>query len=126
MIFGLFKAIIWIHSIIEIHLSIMPNTRKYFNLNLNLKAEIMPCCQIRTNGMSSSCSRRDVTAYISEMNYVQSDQQETKSRVLPHLLFYRNVFLSWISRFYLLTVDTRFVGCLPLKNLSLIAFINFL
>jgi hypothetical protein len=34
-IFGLFKAIISIHSIIEIHLSIMPNTRKYFNLNLN-------------------------------------------------------------------------------------------
>jgi hypothetical protein len=57
---------------------------------------------------------------------IQSDQQETKSRVLPHLLFYRNVFLSWISRFYLLAVDTRFVGCLPLKNLSLIAFINFL
>jgi hypothetical protein len=25
---------------------------------------------------------------------IQSDQQETKSRVLPHLLFYRNVFLS--------------------------------
>jgi hypothetical protein len=48
--------------------------------------------------------------------HVQSDQQETKSRVLPHLLFYRNVFLSWISRFYLLAVDTRFVGCLPLKN----------
>jgi hypothetical protein len=58
--------------------------------------------------------------------FIQSDQQETKSRVLPHLLFYRNVFLSWISRFYLLAVDTRFVGCLPLKNLSLIAFINFL
>jgi hypothetical protein len=58
--------------------------------------------------------------------FVQSDQQETKSRVLPHLLFYRNVFLSWISRFYLLAVDTRFVGCLPLKNLSLIVFINFL
>jgi hypothetical protein len=57
---------------------------------------------------------------------IQSDQQETKSRVLPHLLFYRNVFLSWISPFYLLAVDTRFVGCLPLKNLSLIAFINFL
>jgi hypothetical protein len=34
-IFGLLKAIISIHSIIEIHLSIMPNTRKYFNLNLN-------------------------------------------------------------------------------------------
>jgi hypothetical protein len=47
MIFGLFKAIISIHSIIEIHLSIMPNARKYFNLNLNW-AEIMPCCQIRT------------------------------------------------------------------------------
>jgi hypothetical protein len=59
-------------------------------------------------------------------NPIQNDQQETKSRVLPHLLFYRNVFLSWISRFYLLAVDTRFVGCLPLKNLSLIAFINFL
>jgi hypothetical protein len=57
---------------------------------------------------------------------LQSDQQETKSRVLPHLLFYRNVFLSLISRFYLLAVNTRFVGCLPLKNLLLIAFINFL
>jgi hypothetical protein len=58
--------------------------------------------------------------------HIQSDQQETKSRVLPHLLFYRNVFLSLISRFYLLAVNTRFVGCLPLKNLLLIAFINFL
>jgi hypothetical protein len=57
---------------------------------------------------------------------LQSDQQETKSRVLPHLLFYRNVFPSWISRFYLLAVDTRFVGCLSLKNLSLIVFIIFL
>jgi hypothetical protein len=27
---------------------------------------------------------------------VQSDQQENKSRVLPHLLFYRNVSLSLI------------------------------
>jgi hypothetical protein len=57
---------------------------------------------------------------------LQSDQQETKSRVLPHLLFYRNVFLTWIRHFYLLAVHTGFVGCLPLKNLLLIAFINFL
>jgi hypothetical protein len=69
---------------------------------------------------------RQLNIKVSSMEVVQSDQQETKSRVLPHLLFYRNVFLSWISRFYLLPVDTRFVGCLPLKNLSLIAFINFL
>jgi hypothetical protein len=61
-----------------------------------------------------------------DMILIQSDQQETKSRVLPHLLFYRNVFPSWISRFYLLAVDTRFVGCLSLKNLSLIVFIIFL
>jgi hypothetical protein len=56
------------------------------------------------------------------MTDIQSDQQETKSRVLPHLLFYRNVFLTWIRRFYLLAVHSRFVGCLSLKNL----FINCL
>jgi hypothetical protein len=59
-------------------------------------------------------------------NNIQSDQQETKSRVLPHLLFYRNVRRILIRHFYILAVHTRFVGCLPLKNLLLIAFINFL
>jgi hypothetical protein len=73
------------------------------------------------NGWNKRC-----TFKIIPLKTIQSDQQETKSRVLPHLLFYRNVFLSWISRFYLLAVNTRFVGCLPLKNLLLIAFINFL
>jgi hypothetical protein len=29
----------------------------------------MPCCQIRTNGMSTSSFRRDVTAYNMETNY---------------------------------------------------------
>jgi hypothetical protein len=75
-------------------------------------------------GLNATATTK-VICEVEEEN-VQSDHQETKSRVLPHLLFYRNVFLSWISRFYLLAVDTRFVGCLPLKNLSLIAFINFL
>jgi hypothetical protein len=59
-----------------------------------------------------------------------SDYTESSTRnqieSATSFLFYRNVFLSWISRFYLLAVDTRFVGCLPRKNLSLIAFINFL
>jgi hypothetical protein len=83
---------------------------------------------IELEAMLDSSRRRIRVYYVPDLqhNVIQSDQQETKSRVLPHLLFYRNVFLSWISRFYLLAVDSRFVGCLPLKNLSLIAFINFL
>jgi hypothetical protein len=28
---------------------------------------------------------------------IQGDQQENKLRVLPHFLFYRNVFLSFIA-----------------------------
>jgi hypothetical protein len=52
--------------------------------------------------------------------YIQSDQQETKSRVLPHLLFYRNVFLSWISRFYLLAVHTPFLVAYLSKIYSII------
>jgi hypothetical protein len=58
--------------------------------------------------------------------YIQSDQQESKSRVLPHLLFYRNICRRLIRHFYILAVHTRFVGCLPLKNLLLMTFINFL
>jgi hypothetical protein len=57
---------------------------------------------------------------------IQSDQQESKSRVLPHLLFYRNICRRLIRHFYILAVHTRFVGCLPLKNLLLMTFINFL
>jgi hypothetical protein len=37
---------------------------------------------------------------------VQSDQQETKSRVLPHLLFYRNVRRILIRHFYIIAVHS--------------------
>jgi hypothetical protein len=82
------------------------------------------CCQ--NNSTPNNTIQNDINNLDLSYNDIQSDQQETKSRVLPHLLFYRNVFLRWISRFYLLAVHTRFVGCLPLKNLLLIAFIIFL
>jgi hypothetical protein len=42
---------------------------------------------------------------------IQSDQQENKSRVLPNLLFYRNVSLSLIVH-----IHSRFIGCLPLEK----------
>jgi hypothetical protein len=48
---------------------------------------------------------------------IQSDQQETKSRVLPHLMFYRNVCLILTRHFYILAVHNRFVGCLPQKSI---------
>jgi hypothetical protein len=82
--------------------------------------------KFRDNMKKTGTQKINPPPFYDDLHAIQSDQQETKSRVLPHLLFYRNVFLSWISRFYLLAVDTRFVGCLPLKNLSLIVFINFL
>jgi hypothetical protein len=37
---------------------------------------------------------------------IQSDQQETKSRVLPHLLFYRNVRRILIRHFYIIAVHS--------------------
>jgi hypothetical protein len=37
---------------------------------------------------------------------IQSDQQETKSRVLPHLLFYRNVRSILIRHFYIIAVHS--------------------
>jgi hypothetical protein len=44
-----------------------------------------------------------------QVSIIQSDQEENKSRVLPHFLFYRNVCLS-------LTVHSRFIGCLALEK----------
>jgi hypothetical protein len=50
---------------------------------------------------------KDVCGYFTTAQHmIQSDQQETKSRVLPHLLFYRNVFVTSISRFYLLAAHS--------------------
>jgi hypothetical protein len=46
---------------------------------------------------------------------VQSDQQENKSRVLPHFLFYRNVWLSLIVHICILAIHSRFIGCLLLS-----------
>jgi hypothetical protein len=45
---------------------------------------------------------------------VQNDQQENKSRVLPHLLFYRNVSLNLIVHICILAIHSRFIGCLSL------------
>jgi hypothetical protein len=41
--------------------------------------------------------------------------EKNKSRVLSHLLFYRNVFLSLILHICT-SVHSRFIGCLPLEN----------
>jgi hypothetical protein len=46
---------------------------------------------------------------------LQSDQQENKSRVLPHLLFYRNVCLSLIVHLHI-AIHSRFIGSLPLEK----------
>jgi hypothetical protein len=50
------------------------------------------------------------------INYVRSDQQENKSSVLPHLLFYRNVSVNLIVHICILAIHTRFIGCLPLEK----------
>jgi hypothetical protein len=50
------------------------------------------------------------------INYVRSDQQENKSSVLPHFLFYRNVSLSLIVHICILAIYSRFIGCLPLEK----------
>jgi hypothetical protein len=47
---------------------------------------------------------------------IQSDQQENKSRVLPHLLFYRNASLSLIVHICILALHSRFIGCLLIIN----------
>jgi hypothetical protein len=47
---------------------------------------------------------------------IQGDQQESKSRVLPHLLFYRNVFLSLIVHICILAIHSNFIGCLSLEK----------
>jgi hypothetical protein len=47
---------------------------------------------------------------------VQSDQQENKSRVPPHLLFYRNVSLNLIVPICILAIHSRFIGCLPIEK----------
>jgi hypothetical protein len=46
--------------------------------------------------------------------FIQSDQQENKSRVLPHLLFYRNIYLSLIV--HIPAIHSRFIGCLCLEK----------
>jgi hypothetical protein len=48
---------------------------------------------------------------------LQSDQEENKSRMLPHLLFYRNVSLSLIVHICILAIYGRFIGCLPLEKI---------
>jgi hypothetical protein len=52
-----------------------------------------------------------------QVSIIQSDQQENKSRVLPHLLFYRNVCLSLIVHICIPATHSRFIGCLALKKL---------
>jgi hypothetical protein len=47
---------------------------------------------------------------------VQSDQQENKSRVPPHFLFYRNVSLNLIVPICILALPSRFIGCLPIEK----------
>jgi hypothetical protein len=51
---------------------------------------------------------------------LQSDQKENKSRVLPHLLIYRNVCHSLGCPIIMLLMHSRFIGCLPLKKLLII------
>jgi hypothetical protein len=53
---------------------------------------------------------------------IQSVQQENKSRVLSHLLFYRNVSLSLIVHTCIFAIHSRFIGCLPLED----SIINYL
>jgi hypothetical protein len=47
---------------------------------------------------------------------IQGDQQENKSRVLPHLLFYRKVCLSLMVHICILAIHCRLISCLPLEN----------
>jgi hypothetical protein len=56
--------------------------------------------------------------FVKVASKLQGDQQENKSRVLPHLLIYLNVFLSLIVRIYVYLLYSRFIGLL--KNLLLI------
>jgi hypothetical protein len=53
---------------------------------------------------------------ISVKYHIQGDQQENKSRVLPHLLFYRNVCLGLIVHICILAIHSRFIGRLPLEK----------
>jgi hypothetical protein len=45
-----------------------------------------------------------------------NDELENKSRVLPYLLFYRNVCLSLILHICILAIHSRFIGCLSLEK----------
>jgi hypothetical protein len=49
------------------------------------------------------------------LHIIQGDQQENKSRMLPHLLFYRNVFLSLIVHICILAIHSRFIDYLHLE-----------
>jgi putative copper export protein len=47
---------------------------------------------------------------------LQGAKQENKSRVLPRLLFYRNICLSLIVHMCILVIHSRFIGCLPFEK----------
>jgi hypothetical protein len=48
--------------------------------------------------------------------HVQRNQQEKKLKMLPHLLFYRNVFLSLILHICILAIHSNFIDCLPIEK----------
>jgi hypothetical protein len=55
------------------------------------------------------------------MPIILSDQQENKSRLQPHLLFYQNVSVRLIVPTYtyhicILVIHSCFIDCLPLKK----------
>jgi hypothetical protein len=61
------------------------------------------------------------------LSYIQCDQQENEVRVLPHILFYRNVSLILIVHIvctYMYLLYTRIIGCLPLEK-SITSVINY-
>jgi hypothetical protein len=60
------------------------------------------------------------------INYVRSDQQENKSSVLPHFLFYRNVSLSLIVHICILAIYSRFIGCLPLEKSHFLSMVKLI
>jgi hypothetical protein len=60
------------------------------------------------------------------VNHVQADQQENKSRVLPHLLFYQNVCLLIVAKLslpctvvLLVVYSPRFESNILIKMISL-------
>jgi hypothetical protein len=51
-----------------------------------------------------------------QVGIIQSDQEENKSRVLPHFLFYRNVCLSLTVHRCIPAIHSCFIGCLALEK----------